>query len=166
MSNVCEESTFQKIFFEHSEHVRNYLYYKSGNLQLSEDLVQDAFAKLWEKCADVQVEKAKSFLFTVATNLFLNKTAHQKVVLNFENIGHSEMDNQSPEFLLEENEFRQRLENAIAKLPEDQRIVFLMSRIDQKKYREIAEELGISQKAVEKRMQKALEVLRKIHKKV
>jgi len=166
MSKVCEENTFQKIFFEHSEHVRNYLYYKSGNLQLSEDLVQDAFAKLWEKCADVQPEKAKSFLFTIATNLFLNKIAHQKVVVKFENLGHSEADHQSPEFLLEENEFKKRLEQAIAELPENQRVVFLMSRIDQKKYREIAEELDISQKAVEKRMQKALVALRKIHKKV
>jgi len=46
-------------------------------------------------------------------------------------------------------------------MPENQRIVFLMSRMDQLKYTEIAENLGISQKAVEKRMTRALGFLRK-----
>ena len=53
------------------------------------------------------------------------------------------------------------MERAIYALPEGQRLVFLMNRIDKRKYREIAEELGISQKAVEKRMHQALVTLRK-----
>lgn len=161
--NVCKEEVYRSLFFAHSEHLRNFLYYKSGNLSLAEDLVQDAFSKLWEKCASVSKEKAKSFLFTVANNLFLNKVEHQKIVLKFEKREHSEKDVQSPQFILEENEFRKKLENAISSLPEDQRIVFLMNRIDKKKYREIAEELGIGVKAVEKRMHKALVQLRKVH---
>ena len=67
---------------------------------------------------------------------------------------------------MEEEEFRKRLEEGISNLPEGQRVVFLMNRIDKKKYREIAEELNISVKAVEKRMHKALVALRKISKKV
>ena len=50
---------------------------------------------------------------------------------------------------------------AIQKLNETQRVAFLMHRIDGKKYAEIAEELGISIKAVEKRIQIALQELRK-----
>lgn len=165
-NNVCQEEVYKTIFYEHAESLRNFLYYKSGNLALAEDLVQDAFGKLWENCAKVPPEKAKSYLFTIGNNLFLNHISHQKVVLKFENKGHSEADNQSPQFILEEQEFKQRLEAAISALPEDQRIVFLMNRIDKKKYREIAEELGLSVKAVEKRMTKALTVLRKIHRKV
>jgi len=164
--NVCQEEIYKSIFYTHSEHIRNFLYYKSGNLALAEDLVQDAFGKLWENCAKVEFPKAKSYLFTIANNLFLNHVNHQKVVLKFEQIGHSDTDRQSPHYLMEEAEFKQRLESAIAALPEDQRTVFLMNRIDKKKYREIAEELGLSVKAVEKRMHKALAVLRKIHKKV
>ncbi|MBX2818016.1 MAG: sigma-70 family RNA polymerase sigma factor, partial [Saprospiraceae bacterium] len=72
----------------------------------------------------------------------------------------------SPEFLLEEKEFKRLLEDAISALPEGQRAVFLLNRIDKKTYREIAEDLSISAKAVEKRMHKALASLRKIHKKV
>lgn len=166
MSNVCQEETFKSVFLEHAKGLRNFLYYKTGNLQRSEDLVQDAFGKLWENCAKVNFEKARSFLFTVANNLFLNQVEHQKVVLKFEQKGHSQKSNIDPQFLMEEEEFRKRLEQGISNLSEGQRVVFLMNRIDKKKYREIAEELNISIKAVEKRMHKALLTLRKISKKV
>ena len=69
---------------------------------------------------------------------------------------------QSPEFLLEEKEFKQKLEDTIADLPEKQRVVFLLSRIDKKTYKEIAEIVGISKQAVEKRMYNALDTLRAV----
>ncbi|MEN0006450.1 MAG: RNA polymerase sigma factor [Bacteroidota bacterium] len=163
---LCEEQTFKTIFLTHAERLRNFLYYKTGNVQQAEDLVQDAFGKLWENCAKVQLEKAKSFVFTVANNAFLNQVAHQKVVLKFEQQGHTQRTNEDPAFLLEEAEFKQRLMEAISNLPETQREVFLMNRIDQMTYKEIAEALGVSVKAIEKRMHKALVALRKITKKV
>ena len=163
---ICKEKVYHSIFLEQSEKVRNFIYYKSGNLSLAEDLVQDAFMKLWENCTKVELHKAKSFLYTVANNLFLNQVTHAKYVLKFEKESRLVSNVPSPQFLMEENEFKLRLENAIKSLPETQRTVFLMNRIDKKKYREIAEELGISNKAVEKRMHNALVQLRKIHKKV
>jgi len=69
--------------------------------------------------------------------------------------------NQDPEYLLQEEEFKQRLQNAISGLSDVEREVFLLNRIDGKKYREIAEMLDISQKTVEKRMTGALKFLRK-----
>jgi len=135
-------------------------------MTLAEDLSQDAFIKLWENCKKVTVEKAKPYLFTIANNLFINKVNHQKVVLKFTSSAKSKTDQSDPLFILEKNEFKIRLEKAIAALPEIQRVVFLMNRIDQKKYREIAEELGISVKAVEKRMHGALATLRQVHKNV
>ncbi|MEM7514507.1 MAG: sigma-70 family RNA polymerase sigma factor, partial [Bacteroidota bacterium] len=56
-----------------------------------------------------------------------------------------------------------RLEGAIAALPEKNRVVFLMNRIEKLTYQEIADSLGLSVKAIEKRMHKALIELRKIH---
>lgn len=165
-AGVCEERVFQSIFKREAEGLRNYFYYKSGNLQQAEDLVQDAFGKLWENCAKVFPDKAKSFLFTVGRNLFFNQVAHDKVVLKFEKRAHSQRTDITPQFLLEEEEFKLRLEEAINNLPEGQRIVFLMNRLDKKTYKEIAAALDISVKAVEKRMHKALLALRKIYKKV
>ena len=68
---------------------------------------------------------------------------------------------ESPDYILEEEQFKLKLQQAIDKLTEGQRTCFLMHRIDGKKYSEIAEALGISVKAVEKRMHLALLELRK-----
>lgn len=164
--HVCEEKIFETVFVSHAEHLRNYLYYKTGEMPRSEDLMQDAFSKLWQECAKVSVEKAKSYLFTVANNLFLNQEKRKKVVLKFEKSAPKSSRTESPQFLMEEKEFEKRLLEAIEALPEGQRAVFLMNRIDKLKYREIADVLGISIKAVEKRMHKALVKLREISTKV
>lgn len=160
--SICEEQTFKSVFTEHAEHLRNFMYYKTGNLARSEDLMQDAFGKLWVECAKVSLAKAKSFLFTVANNLFLNEEKHKKVILKFEKSGHPNRDTANPQFLLEEAEFEERLQQAIEGLPTGQREVFLMSRMDDLTYREIGERLDITVKAVEKRMGRALITLRKL----
>ncbi len=158
--SVCEETNYQALFEEHSRSVRNFIYYKSGQLHLSEDIMHDSFIKLWEKCSDVFFDKAKSYLFTVANRLFLNHIEHNKVVLRFEksNLDHSRPS--TPEAVLHEKEFKIKLEKAISNLSEGQREVFLMNRIDKISYKEIASMLDISEKAVEKRMSKALKALK------
>ncbi len=166
MDNVCKEEVYKSLFLEHAEHLRNFITYKSGDIELARDLVQEAFVKMWQNCKKVKPTKAKSYLFTIANNLFLNTVQREKVKLKFETSKSHTHDIKSPQYLMEEEEFRVRLEQAISALPEDLRIVFLMNRIDKKKYREIAELLNISTKAVEKRMSKALLALRKIHKNV
>lgn len=165
-TSVCEESIFTKIFMEYAKSLHSYLFYKTGNHDLSEDLTQEAFTKLWKNCASVIPASAKGYVFKTANNLLINNYNHQKVVLKFENLPHTDRSNESPEFLLEEQEFKTRLEEAISSLPEKQRMVFLMSRIDKKTYKEIAEILGISKQAVEKRMYNALNQLRQVSKKI
>ena len=158
--STCNQKSFRKLYEHHSDALRNFIYYKSGDTGFAEDTVQESFLRLWKKCASVPFEKAKSFLFTVANNLLLDKIKHQKVQLKFLSHPQKKSSVETPEFIMEEEEFRQKLEAAINSLTEEQRTVFLMNRIDKMKYREIAEALGISQKAVEKRMHKALVKLR------
>ncbi len=166
VDNLCKESNYHTVFMQEAECLRNFLYYKSGDMQAAEDLVQDSFVKLWQNCSKVSLAKARSYLFTIANNLFLNTVARTKVKLKFDQSNTARAETRTPEYLLEEKEFSERLEAAISNLPEDQRTIFLMSRIDKKKYREIAEELGMSIKTVEKKMHLALMRLRKLHKKV
>lgn len=166
IENVCEENVYSSIYLSESEKVRNFIFYKSGSFDLAEDVLQEAFIKLWLNCAKVEVKKARSYLYTVVNNLFVDQMRHKKIVLNFKNKSTSDVENKSPDFLIEEKEFKIQLENAINELPEDQRIIFLMNRLDKKKYAQIAEELGLSVKTIEKKMHLALMHLRKIHKKV
>lgn len=157
---LCQEATFSKLFREHLKSLHNFIFYKTGNAVLSKDLAQDAFTKLWQNCQNVNFESAKAYLFKTANNLLINDHRHQQVVFKFQNTQSNQSFSESPDFILEEKEFKAQLENAIEQLPEKQRVVFLMSRIDKKTYKEIAAILGISKQAVEKRIYLALDKLR------
>ena len=159
--NVCSESVYVGIFNEYADQLFNFLYYKCGSKSQAQDLTQEAFLKLWQKCAEVSFKAAKGFVFTVARNAMLNQFERKKVKLKFESSQNTLKHAESPEFQMEYSEAHRRLQDAISALPEKQREVFLMSRIDKMKYQEIADLLGISKKAVEKRMYAALDKLRK-----
>lgn len=159
-NSVCNEDVFSGIYNDISLSVWRFIYFKCGDEAQADDLVQEAFIKLWDNCAKVAQEKAKSFLFTVANNAFLNEVAHKKVVLKHAQLSPSKVDNQSPEFVLEEKQYHKKLQDALANLSEAQRTAFLLNRIEGMKYTEIAEHLNISVKAVEKRMSQALKALR------
>lgn len=158
--NICEERIFSSLFTKYSEDLNKFLYYKFGSTLSPSDKVQEAFVKLWENCGKVTPDKAKSFLFTTANNLMLNAYAHQKVVRKHQQIKPKYSTNETPEFLLQEKEYRNKLNNAISKLTDAQRVAFLMNRVEGKRFKEIAAILDISTKAVEKRIYGALKKLR------
>lgn len=161
-SGICNETVFTTFFKSHAKALRNFLAYKFGNIEKAEDMTQEAFIKLWQNCAEVPIEKAKSYIYTIANNNSLNEIAHQKVVLNYcKTHANTDTTIENPEYILEEEQFKIKLLTAIDKLNETQRTAFLMHRIDGKKYSQIAEELNISVKAVEKRIHIALLELRK-----
>ncbi|RAJ13494.1 RNA polymerase sigma factor [Olleya aquimaris] len=160
-NNLCNDNYFSDFYLKHVQYASNFAFYKCGDQAQALDFVQDAFSKIWENCSKIDVTKAKTYLFTTINNMFLNNVKHHKVVLEYAKAApYIDQDNQSPEYLLEEEEFKIKLQNAIAILTDGQREVFLLNRIEGKKYREIAELLNISQKAVEKRMSGALKSLR------
>jgi len=158
--NICDESIFDELFRSHSKELHNFLYYKYGEDNNPGDLVQEAFLKLWDNCHKITLDKARSFLFTVANNQMLNELSKKKTVINYAKQKPKDHTLESPEYIMEENEYMDRLQNAIENLTEEQRTAFLLNRIEGKKHKEIAEMLGISRKAVEKRIYKALDKIR------
>jgi len=162
LKNICKPKIFEKVFKTHAKDLKRFLYFKFNDLETAEDVMQDAFVKLWKNCGDVSLEKVKSYLFTIGNNMFLNIKKHEQVVRKNKFRHTKNSTNESPEFLLIEKEYLEKIEKAIANLSEKQREVFLLSRIEKKKYKEIAAMLNISVKAVEKRMHNALLKMRKV----
>lgn len=158
--NICHSKTFEALYKLYAKDLRRFIFFKTQDLDQAEDILQDTFIKLWDNCSKVNYNKAKSYLFTVATNTFLNTIKHEKVVRKHREGISNQQTNETPEFILLEKEFMDKLERTINSLPEKQKEVFLLNRIEKKKYKEIAELLGISIKAVEKRMHSALLVIR------
>lgn len=159
--NICHTKTFEAIYNRYAKDIRRFLFFKTQDVDRAEDILQDVFIKLWDNCSQVDYDKVKSYVYSIANNMFLNEVKHQKVVQNFNKHNKKESTNESPEFILLEKEFMEKLEHTIANLPEKQREVFLMNRIEKKKYKEIAQHLDISVKAVEKRMHQALVTMRR-----
>jgi RNA polymerase sigma-70 factor (family 1) len=154
------QDEFDRMFVDWYYQLRNYVYYKSGDIQVAEDIVQDAFMKVWEKKDNIRAETVKSLLYKITNNLFLNRLDHQKVLLKFTSDYSNQEYSEAPDFDLEMKEFDEKLKRYISELDEKNRIVFLMNRIDDLTYKEIAQNLGLSQKAVEKRMGKAIAFLK------
>ncbi len=159
-SDICKTSVYNHVFNTYAKDLKRHLFFKYNDMTSAEDVLQETFIKLWNNCSKVTLEKVKSYLYTIANNAFLDIKKHEKVVLQHQKGYVNYNKSESPEFLLIEEEYLIKVEQAIESLPEKQKEVFLLSRMEKKKYREIAELLDISIKTVEKRMQNALLVMR------
>ena len=154
------QAEFDQAFNKWYNPIRNFIYYKTGDMQTAEDIAQETFLKVWVKRSDVNIETIKHLLYTISNNLFLNRLSHEKVTFTFKNNYRQPANTNSPEYDLEMTEFDSKLQKALSDLDDNKRTVFLMNRIDDFTYNEIAGQLGITVKAVEKRMEKALAFLR------
>jgi RNA polymerase sigma-70 factor (family 1) len=151
---------FVDVFKQYYDYIRNYLYYLSGDIEWSEDLVQDVFTQLWEKRFTVRDETIKPFLYVLARNYYLKDLRRRNYALKFISTQNQFTDHEAPDYKMEMDEFHQKLQKAISDLPEKCRSIYLMNRIDKLTYRQIAENLSVSEKAIEKQMSKALLILR------
>lgn len=154
---LCNEETFDGFFHKHIKALRNYIYYKFGDDQSANDVAQEAFIALWNNCSKVTLDTARSYLYKIANNLSMSIKRHDQVKLRYNTqTVIKDHTSESPEYLMLENEFMEQLNKAISSLPDKQREVFLMNRIEKLTYKEIAEIQQVSQKAIEKLMHKAL----------
>ncbi len=160
--NVCHESVYERLFRNLAPMLRNFLLYKFRDQEAAEDAVQEAFITLWNNCKNVTEGLAKAYVFKVGQNQMLKKVEKEKVHARYIGLQSSDQEASGPDFDLEYQEIHNNLKTAIEQLPEGQREVFLLNRIDGKTYVEIAELLEVSVKAIEKRMHKALLKLREI----
>ena len=159
--NICDATTFERVYNMYAEDVHNFLYYKYGSQFNPRDKAQEAFIKLWDNCKKVTLAKAKSFLFTVANNMMLNEIKHQKVVLNHTKTKPKHYTNETPEFVLEQEQYLEHYNKVLSSLKEEQRVAFLLNKVEGKKHSEIAEFLGVTQKVVEYRIYSAFNILKK-----
>ena len=150
---------FKMIYDTHFDDLRRYLIYRSGNQDLSGDIAQNVFMKVWTKKIEIASGNIKSLLFKMATDEFISHIRRKKVEKEYtESIDLRlilEPDNNDD--LLEKKVLFQK---ALNQLPEKQKTALLMNKIQGLTYKEIAEVLNLSQKAIEKRIGLALKALK------
>ena len=161
-----DTDAFKYLFDSQSEA----MYYYATNFvdsDTAKDIVQDVFYSLWTNKEIEIKESVTAYIFRMVRNkslLFIDK---QSVRKNYRDKKRDELTKReinyyqnNPLKSIIERELNDEFNKALEKLPEKCALVFKMSRIEEKKNKEIAEELNISVKAVEKHISKALKILK------
>jgi RNA polymerase sigma-70 factor, ECF subfamily len=155
------EAAFEAVFRAHYAVLCNYANTFLNDRDDAEEIVQTVFLACWEKrlLSDVHTS-AKAYLFSMVRNACLNILTRKKMIQKYaaENPAKEEpADEMHP---VESDELAQRIAAAVQKLPEQCRVIFTMSRVEELKYAEIASSLNLSLKTVENQIGKALRIMR------
>lgn len=132
------------------------------SLEDAENVVQDIMLWLWQNRDTLHIEGAvRTYLFTATRNRCLTLINRGQMRQRIVNSLHKDLGEQleNPDFYVLED-LVERLEKALDSLPETYRQAFVMHRFNNKSYKEIASEMGISQKTVEYRISQAIRQLR------
>ena len=140
-----------------------------GDKDKAQSVAQDSFIKLWSNRSKVEtISGIKSFLYTAAKTQCLDILRHKSVIVKYRNIKLQEQETAFNEEILSAmnfddvsfSELEALIEKTISRLPPQCKTVFLLSRYEFKKNKEIAKELNISIKAVEGNITRALKIFR------
>jgi len=161
---VFDLAHFEWLFREHFKALVAFSYQFVKDQDSAKEIVHDVFIRLWEKRDTIDPDRPiKSYLFTSVHNRSLNFIRDNKKFSN--NPADLDALMESPEDeeqnLRDEEELVKKIHEAIDQLPLKCKNIFIMSKFQEMKYMEIAEELDISVKTVETQISKALKTLRK-----
>lgn len=158
-----QETAFEMLFKTYYEPLCNYAYSFLNDREEAEEVVQSAFITVWDKRQSLEIQTSvKSYLYRMVRNGCLNVIKHVKV--KAAHVRH-EMAGGEPSYEgasqgVISSELEQKIYEAMKALPEQCRLVFQLSRFEELKYQEIADQLDISVKTVENQMGKALKIMR------
>ena len=157
------ERIFEETFRKYYQSLCNYANSILKEMDEAEEVVQNLFLSIWEKRNDLEINiSLKSYLYRAVHNHCLNRIKHLKVRDEYQQyaVNFYDASYESVSQTVMKNELETKIEEAIRKLPEQCRLIFRMSRFEELKYHEIAEQLELSPKTVENQIGKALKILR------
>lgn len=163
-SKLGRRHEFERLYNQYSGRIYGFaMQLSGGDTYLSEEILQITFLRLWEHFDELKDQtKALNYMFQTARNTFLNYCEHETVRFIYtdyilarqQEADNYEAEQQDARFLEE------YLKEIVAKMPPVRRKVFVMSRYKHMTNKEIAKELGISEKTVEVHITLALRELR------
>jgi RNA polymerase sigma-70 factor (ECF subfamily) len=159
-TGFIDEKAFKKLFLKHYQPLLGYCITLINNHETSHEIVQEAFLQLWERWERVDGEfNVKAYLFRCVHNQAFNHLRHLKIVKSEK--AQQELkpgtDRQNEDFLL----IQSAIDKALIQMPQRQRLIFELSRMDGYKHEEIARQLNISYKTVEAQVRNARHFLQK-----
>ncbi len=159
-----DENALRQIFDRHYPLLLGDIYRIVPDNDTCQDIAQEVFVELWRKRSELDIHTSlRAYLRRAAVNKALNfiKTNRRFVYDEPETLANTADFSARDISRKEEQEtLETALHAAIETLPEKCRVVFSLSRFEQKSHREIADQLGISVKTIENQITKAMKILR------
>lgn len=158
-----EEGALRPLYEMHLRPLHYFIVRIAKSRQLAEDVIQDVFIKIWETRSQIDPERPfKTYLYTIAKRHLLNllkRATHETFII--EEIGkYATQTENTTDLQIEYSEHNVLLNEAIEKLPEQCKAVFLRCKMQGMTYKQTAEELGIAEGTVHSQMVKALRMIR------
>jgi RNA polymerase sigma-70 factor (ECF subfamily) len=159
---ITSKSHFEKIFRANYGKMCSYANNFLKDPDASEEVVEEVFFRLWiNREAIIINSSVESYLFRAVRNASLNVLKHINIREEYKQFNESDRKNSNhTEEELLAGELQQKIRNAIDLLPSERKKIFILSRYEGLKYKEIAEKLNISVSTVENQMVHALKFLR------
>lgn len=157
-----DEAAYKVLFLKYWDQLYSTAYMFTKSPELSEDLTQDVFARIWVNRAKLAgVDKFEGFLFIMARNLIFDKLKREIYVGKNDSFfeGHFR-ETTTPGDTTELKELSDRVETAIRQLPAQQQKAFRLSRFAGLTHEQIAAEMGISRLTVKSHIVRAIQQLR------
>jgi RNA polymerase sigma-70 factor, ECF subfamily len=153
---------FEEVFKSHHRVLCSIANNIVKNPKAAEDIVQDVFLKLWQKKDELVIHSnLKGYLYRSTANAAIDYLRNNKNVIPLRKVVFSEKtDDVNAEAYMIKKELEDSIEKALRLLPPKCKAIFVLSRFEGMKYKEIAGHLNISVKTVENQMGIALEKMR------
>ena len=156
-------TAFEMLFRTYYQPLCNYAFTFVQDRDEAEEIVQSTFLNIWEKRESLSIHTGvKPYLYAMVRNACLNVLKHEKIKQQHAamEMAVAERSTESVARTVMASELETKIYQAMDRLPEQCRLIFKLSRFEELKYAEIAQQLHISIKTVENQMGKALRIMR------
>ena len=163
IKKILDKTTFEELFKSHFKPLCGFANKYLKDIDSSKEIVHSVFVNLWENRHKIDLNKpVKSYLYTSVNNRSLNFIRDNKKFVSNEYITDDNYKEQNWNLSnnLIEIELQEKINQTLDSLPAKCKKVFMLSRYEQMKYKEIAKHLDISIKTVETHISRALKELR------
>lgn len=156
---------FTEVYYQYNKLLYVVAYKYLMDDEMSKDVVQHVFCKLWESRKELSVNVSlKNYLITMAKNHILNVIRNQNTALqkNYEIAQCAEMIDDSFMKRMDESEMHSELYRAIHQLPQNKKAICLLKLNDELSNKEIADQMNLSINTVKTHYSESLKILRKL----
>lgn len=159
-----EVNAFAEIVEHYQAPIQRYLYRLTGDYQMAQDLTQDTFLQAYKGILRTNADLSfKAWLYRIAINNAWQHRRRKKLVSFIPFNDHMESDIPVTEIPSDCMGEKMAIQEALTKVPEEQRTCLVLHLVEGFKYREIAETLGISEDAVRMRVARGKEAFQRLY---